>query len=81
MKGGAPAVESSGGPSAPTREPSVPVQVTNVVQILADHLPDEYQALLIKIDQLKKDLDGCEKYRAQLESLATTAGVTLSPQG
>lgn len=61
--------------------PSIPVQVTNVVQILADNLPGEYTALMIHIKKLDDQKDAAAKYKAQLERLASDADITLSPQG
>lgn len=57
----------------------VPVQNTNIIQIINEHLPGEYSALLVAIDRQQEEVESKLRYKAQLEAIAADAGVTLVP--
>jgi hypothetical protein len=57
---------------------AVPVQNTNIVQIIAEHLPGEYGALMAAIGREQEDLQAKLRYKEQLERIAADAGVSLT---
>lgn len=69
-------VVSSGGSSP---RATVPVQNTNIIQVIAEHLPGEYEALKARIAKQESEMSALIAYRAQLEKIAADAGVDLTP--
>ncbi len=57
----------------------LPVQNTNIVAVLRDHLPSEYAAVLVRIDDLTAELGNLQSYASLLERLASTVSMDLSP--
>lgn len=74
------AQDAGSSPSASPRPSasSPPVQVTNVIQIITEHTPQEYSAVLVYIADLKEKLEVAERYRVQLERIAEVAEAPLS---
>lgn len=66
VRGEPPAAAASLSPPAPQ---SRPVQVTNVIQILKDNVPDERRALALHITALEEQLTAAKKYQKELEEL------------
>lgn len=69
--------EGVGSPS-PAVTP-VPVQETNILQILEAHLPAEHSAVIKRVSALNEQLGAARRYQEQLERIAGEAGITLSP--
>lgn len=57
--------------------PTTPVQQTNILQILREHLPGEHAAVIAEITALTDRLASHAQYREQLERIAREAGVEL----
>lgn len=62
---------------APVAPASVPVQETNILRFLNDHLGAEHEALLASIATKRDELEAAESYRLRLEAIAAVSGVEL----
>lgn len=57
---------------------AVPVQQTNILQILGQHLPTEHMAIDAKIEETERNLAALKSYKALLKQIADVSGVKLA---
>lgn len=52
---------------------TVPVQITNLIQIVKEHAPGESQAVEARLKDLEIEKDGLERYLQTLKNILTAA--------